>query len=130
SQDSLKFTENLAVYDDFKAQFMDGIKNLERGDPKATLEAIFKVVDAERPPLRLFLGRYNLPEIREAYNQRLKTWEAWEAVSDAAQGQFFYFGNRYIIPYRLSLYFIDNRSYGVLSLHQAINKIKNTWKKT
>ena len=59
---------------------------MERGDPKATSEAIFKVVDAEQPPLRLFLGSHNLPEIREAYAQRLKTWEEWEAVSNAAQG--------------------------------------------
>lgn len=86
SQDSLKFTENLTVYDDFKAQFMKSVRDFERGDPKATSEAIFKVVDAEQPPLRLFLGRHNLPEIRKVYAQRLKTWEAWEAVSNAAQG--------------------------------------------
>ena len=45
-----------------------------------------KVVDAEQPPLRLFLGSHNLPEIREAYSKRLRLWEKWEAVSNAAQG--------------------------------------------
>lgn len=86
NQDSLKFTENLAIYDGLKSQIMNGIKDLEKGDPKATPEAIFNVVDAGQPPLRLFLGKHNLPEIREAYAQRLKTWEAWETVSNAAQG--------------------------------------------
>ena len=86
SQDSLKFAKSLDLYNDIKDRFVEGLKNAERGDPKATTEAIFKVVDAEQPPLRLFLGSHNLPEIREAYSQRLRTWEEWEAVSDAAQG--------------------------------------------
>ncbi len=86
SQDSLKFAQSIELYNDFKGRFFDGLKNFERGDPKATQEAILKVVDAEQPPLRLFLGSHNLPEIREAYAQRLKTWEEWEAVSNEAQG--------------------------------------------
>lgn len=86
SQDSLKFAKSLDEYKDLKGRFIGGIRNLKQGDPKATSEAIFKVVDAEQPPLRLFLGSYNLPEIREVYAQRLKTWEEWEAVSNSAQG--------------------------------------------
>lgn len=85
-KDSLKFAKSLDLYEDFKGRFVEGLKNMEQGDPNATPEAIFKVVDAEQPPLRLFLGSYNLPEIRETYAQRLKTWEEWEAVSNAAQG--------------------------------------------
>jgi hypothetical protein len=61
--------------------------SMERGDPRATAEALFKVVDAERPPLRFFLGSANLPMVRAAYADRLATWEAWEAVSNAAQGE-------------------------------------------
>jgi len=86
SQNSLKFTHTLDIYADFKANLFDGIKNTEQGNPLATAKAIFKVVDAEEPPLRLFLGSHNLPEIREAYAKRLKIWEEWEAVSNAAQG--------------------------------------------
>jgi NADP-dependent 3-hydroxy acid dehydrogenase YdfG len=86
SQKSLYFAEGMEIYTDFKQQIFERIKDQEQGDPKATPEAIFKVVDAEEPTLRLFLGSYNLPEIREAYEQRLKTWEDWEAVSNAAQG--------------------------------------------
>ena len=56
------------------------------GDPKATSEALFKVMDADEPPLRLVLGSTSLPIIRKIYADRLDTWEKWEAVSNAAQG--------------------------------------------
>jgi len=86
SQESLKFASGLDVYTDFKNQFMEGLKTMERGNPEATPEAIFKVVDAEHPPLRFFLGSQNLPWVRKAYDERLKEWEDWAEVSNAAQG--------------------------------------------
>lgn len=86
SQESLKFAAGLDVYADFKAHFFDHLRGMERGDPDATPDAIFKIVDAENPPLRFFLGRNNLPWVRAAYADRLATWEAWEAVSNSAQG--------------------------------------------
>lgn len=86
SQESLKFAEGLDVYTDFKAQFFERLKTMERGDPAATPQALFQIVDAENPPLRFNLGSHNLPWIREAYAARLATWEAWESVSNAAQG--------------------------------------------
>jgi len=87
SQESLKFAAGLDIYTDFKTQFFEGLRNLERGDPNATPDAIFKIVDAEHPPLRLNLGSQNLPWVRAVYAERLATWEAWESVSSAAQGQ-------------------------------------------
>lgn len=86
SPESLKMANGLDIYTDFKGQFVQGLRNLERGNPNATPEAIFKVVDAERPPLRLFLGNQTLPSVRKVYDERLATWEAWEEVSNAAQG--------------------------------------------
>jgi len=86
SQSSLKFAAGMDIYADFKTQFFGGLRSLERGDPNATPEALFKVVDAENPPLRLFLGSHNLAWVRAAYAERLATWEAWESVSSAAQG--------------------------------------------
>ncbi|HTJ53485.1 MAG TPA: SDR family NAD(P)-dependent oxidoreductase [Cyclobacteriaceae bacterium] len=86
SQESLKFAAGLDIYADFKTHFFEGLKNMERGNPHATPEAIFKIVDAENPPLRFFLGSHNLPWVRAAYAERLATWEAWEGVSNAAQG--------------------------------------------
>jgi NAD(P)-dependent dehydrogenase (short-subunit alcohol dehydrogenase family) len=87
SQDSLKFAAGLDIYADFKTQFFGRLKDAKRGDPNATPEALFKIVDAENPPLRFFLGSQNLPWVRGAYAQRLATWEAWESVSNSAQGQ-------------------------------------------
>jgi len=86
SPESLKFAPGLDVYTDFKAEFVGGLQHQERGDPNATPEALFQVVDADNPPLRFFLGSHNLPAIREAYKERLATWQAWESVSIAAQG--------------------------------------------
>lgn len=62
------------------------IVNMERGDPQATPDAILKVVDAENPPLRLAVGSTVLPTTRTVYADRIATWEAWENVSNAAQG--------------------------------------------
>ena len=86
SQDSLKFAAGLDIYTDFKTQLFERLKDMKRGDPEATPAAIFKIVDAENPPLRLFLGSDNLPAVRGAYAERLATWEAWESVSNSAQG--------------------------------------------
>lgn len=86
SQDSLKFAAEIDTYADFKATFFDSLRSMERGDPEATTEAIFKIADAENPPLRFFLGNQCLPWVRTAYQERMATWEAWADVSNAAQG--------------------------------------------
>ena len=87
SEQSLKFAAGLDMYKDFKAKFFERLSALERGNPEATPEALFKVVDAENPPLRFHLGSHNLPGVRAAYTERLKEWEAWDAVSSSAQGE-------------------------------------------
>lgn len=87
SPESLKFASGLDQYTDFKNNFFDQLKTLERGDPHGTPEALFKMVDAENPPLRFFLGSHNLPWVRKAYAERMAEWEAWQEVSDSAQGQ-------------------------------------------
>ena len=86
SPESLKFAAGLDVYQDFKTGFFNSLGGMERGDPIATPEAIFKVVDAVNPPLRIHLGSNNLPAVRTAYAERLASWEEWDAVSVAAQG--------------------------------------------
>ncbi|MGK9118129.1 SDR family NAD(P)-dependent oxidoreductase [Olivibacter jilunii] len=87
SQESLKFAQGMEVYTDFKAKFVDSLKTMERGDPAATPQALFKMIDAEQPPLRFNLGSHNLSGTRAAYAQRLAIWEAWDEVSRAAQGE-------------------------------------------
>jgi NADP-dependent 3-hydroxy acid dehydrogenase YdfG len=86
SQESLKFAQGMDIYEDYKQQFFGGLRGMERGDPNATPEALFKMVDSENPPLRFNLGSHNLPGVKAAYESRLATWEEWDAISSAAQG--------------------------------------------
>jgi len=86
SEESLKHATGMNLYADFKNAFFESLRNREKGDPHATPEALFKIIDAENPPLRLFLGSHNLPWVRSVYEERLSAWQAWNAVSAAAQG--------------------------------------------
>ena len=83
---SAEITDVLEPYAGFRQQMMERLATLERGDPQATAEAILKLVDAGDPPLRLGLGTTILSRARAAYAERIATWEAWEDVSNAAQG--------------------------------------------
>jgi NAD(P)-dependent dehydrogenase (short-subunit alcohol dehydrogenase family) len=56
------------------------------GDPTASAEAVLRVVDAEQPPLRVFLGSAPLGIAEKDYEQRLATWREWQPVSELAQG--------------------------------------------
>ena len=78
--------EAMDAYTDFRRQFMANLMSMKRGNPQATPEAILKVVDADDPPLRLAIGSALLPQAKVVYADRLATWEAWEGVSNAAQG--------------------------------------------
>ena len=83
---SLRISPGMEVYAALRKGVFAHLSTAERGDPQATPEALFKMVDAEEPPLRFFLGNTGLPMARATYAKRLATWEAWEAVSNAAQG--------------------------------------------
>jgi NADP-dependent 3-hydroxy acid dehydrogenase YdfG len=56
------------------------------GKPEATAEAILKVIEAEKPPLRLLLGSIPLKMIEPTYQNRLETWKTCQSTSEAAQG--------------------------------------------
>jgi NAD(P)-dependent dehydrogenase (short-subunit alcohol dehydrogenase family) len=56
------------------------------GDPAASRAAVLAVVDAENPPLRIFLGEGPLSIATRDYESRLATWREWQPVSVAAQG--------------------------------------------
>jgi NAD(P)-dependent dehydrogenase (short-subunit alcohol dehydrogenase family) len=78
----------LPAYEATRQKIMEWRKSMQtkRGDPKATAKAIFAVVDAKDPPLRLFLGEGPLGLARNDYARRIETWEKWDEVSRAAQG--------------------------------------------
>jgi len=56
------------------------------GDPAATSAAVLKVVDADNPPLRIFLGDGPLKVAKADYDSRLAEWTEWEPVSVEAHG--------------------------------------------
>jgi NAD(P)-dependent dehydrogenase (short-subunit alcohol dehydrogenase family) len=84
--DSAKHAGALDAYDKVREA-----RNAQRGaqkagDPVASAEAILKVVDAERPPLRCFFGAAPLGIATADYEQRLATWNEWQPVALLAQG--------------------------------------------
>jgi len=56
------------------------------GDPHASAAAVLKIVDAEKPPLRVFFGALPIQLAKADYENRIKTWEEWQPVAELAQG--------------------------------------------
>ncbi|WP_460323460.1 SDR family NAD(P)-dependent oxidoreductase [Paenibacillus sp. YSY-4.3] len=83
---SMRTSQQLEVYDELRKAVFGRLSTEHRGDPQATAEAILQIVDAQDPPLRFAVGAGVLPLVRGAYADRLAAWEAWEAVSNEAQG--------------------------------------------
>lgn len=85
---SAKHSEELPAYAEYReaANKERAARNGAKGDPAATRAAILKVVDAEEPPLRIFLGKSPLSVATADYEKRLATWNQWQSVSEEAQG--------------------------------------------
>ncbi|MDJ1130546.1 SDR family oxidoreductase [Streptomyces iconiensis] len=79
-------TDPLPAYDGMREKVTKIWESIPGGDPAATGPAILRLVDAENPPLRLFLGAMPLEIAKEQYAQRLATWEEWSDLSRNAQG--------------------------------------------
>jgi NAD(P)-dependent dehydrogenase (short-subunit alcohol dehydrogenase family) len=87
SADSLRVATEMPAYDEARRKLRSGFTRDDFGDPAATSAALFAVVDAAEPPLRLGLGRLVLRRARSHYAERLAEWNKWEAVSEAANGK-------------------------------------------
>ncbi|MGW5110942.1 SDR family oxidoreductase [Nocardia sp. NPDC004123] len=74
------------AYDGSRAARAAQRSSVRRGDPGATGQAILAVVDADEPPLRIFLGEIPLAIATADYESRLETWRKWQPISVAAQG--------------------------------------------
>lgn len=79
-------SESIDAYDGLKKAILDGHDPDTFGKTSATVPAIIKLVEAETPPLRLFLGKVAFPLAKQVYEQKLATWEEWADVSVAAHG--------------------------------------------
>jgi len=79
-------SKSIDAYDGLKKAIAEGHDPDTFGQASATAPAIVKLVEAENPPLRLFLGKVALPLAKQVYQQKLATWEEWADVSVAAHG--------------------------------------------
>jgi NAD(P)-dependent dehydrogenase (short-subunit alcohol dehydrogenase family) len=84
---SLVVAEPLPAYTGVHAAVQEMMAGIELGDPHATSAAIFAVVEAEEPPLRIFLGRTPQALAKQTHADRIAEWDAWEPVSVAASGR-------------------------------------------
>lgn len=85
---SARHATALPAYDGVrqKAEEWRARRSADPGDPVATREAVLRIVDADAPPLRVFLGDGPLALATADYESRLATWREWEPVSIAAHG--------------------------------------------
>jgi NAD(P)-dependent dehydrogenase (short-subunit alcohol dehydrogenase family) len=79
-------SSELPAYSEFWAADRARRASMSRGNPSASSAAVLKVVDAENPPLRIFLGRTPLATAEADYATRLETWREWQDVAIAAHG--------------------------------------------
>lgn len=68
------------------AKFIAGMDGKQPGDPALAAIAICDAVEAERPPLRLVLGKYACEKVRRGLSQRESELKAWEAAGLSADG--------------------------------------------
>lgn len=85
---SARHSEALPAYDDLRtAVVAERSKRwASPGDPSASAAALLKVVDAEKPPLRVFFGASPLATAKADYESRLQNWQEWQDVAELAQG--------------------------------------------
>ena len=87
SGSSAAHAEALPAYDSLKREVAEQRKKRwQPGDPVGTRSAILEIVDAEKPPLRVFFGEAPLAMAKADYASRIALWEEWNAVAIEAQG--------------------------------------------
>jgi NAD(P)-dependent dehydrogenase (short-subunit alcohol dehydrogenase family) len=68
-------------------QFLNTIEGKQPGDPDKAAQVLIQVVNSEKPPLRLVLGKYAYSKFRQkiaSLTQELDDWEAIAANTDFA----------------------------------------------
>jgi NAD(P)-dependent dehydrogenase (short-subunit alcohol dehydrogenase family) len=84
---SAKFAEPIDAY----AHMREALKarretSGDPGVPEATGPVVLKLVDMEKPPLRIFFGNTANKMIHAEYDKRLKEWDLYSDLSDEAHG--------------------------------------------
>lgn len=78
--------EPIAAYDPVREAMAARRAESTTGDPTASSAVILQIVDAQEPPLRILFGEMATILAPRIYDQRLKTWAAWDELSKAAGG--------------------------------------------
>ncbi|NUT47718.1 MAG: SDR family NAD(P)-dependent oxidoreductase [Saccharothrix sp.] len=74
------------AYDGLRGRLAGVVGKQPAGDPVAAARALLEIVDMDNPPLRVLFGQGFYPMIRQAYENRLKTWDEWQDLSARAHG--------------------------------------------
>ncbi|KAA2240273.1 SDR family NAD(P)-dependent oxidoreductase [Chitinophaga agrisoli] len=80
-------TTAMPEYEPVKTAFLSGMTDDRFGVPEATTPAVLELIDSKNPPLRLFLGKFGYPLVKQAYEGRLAEWDSWSGISAAAHGK-------------------------------------------
>ncbi len=83
---SARWSDKMTEYDYVREMMFARRTSAVAGDPKAAARALLEIVDSDDPPLRALFGSAATAMITEIYQQRLQSWNDWEAVSRRAQG--------------------------------------------
>lgn len=79
-----KARQRLSEYDRSSGkfmQFLDATDGKQSGDPVKAAEAIIQAVMAERPPMRLVMGKYAVDKVRKKLATAEKELKEWEELS-------------------------------------------------
>jgi NAD(P)-dependent dehydrogenase (short-subunit alcohol dehydrogenase family) len=77
--------EPLAAYDGVRGAVMAALASMPQAAPHGVGPALLKIVDADKPPLRVFFGTLPHQLVPQTYAERLKTWEEWAELSAEAE---------------------------------------------
>jgi len=82
SASSMKQTKTIPVYDPIRQALMAHFTPDAFEDPRKTIAALFKIVDAPEPPLHVMFGAH-LETLKQVYAARMEDWEqwAWEKIA-------------------------------------------------
>ncbi|GAB3964056.1 SDR family NAD(P)-dependent oxidoreductase [Actinoallomurus acanthiterrae] len=75
------------AYDGLRRRLGEVAGKQPAGDPAAAARTLLKIVDSDNPPLRVLFGQGFYPMIRQAYADRLKTWDDGQDLSAEAHGK-------------------------------------------
>ncbi|MEO8122028.1 MAG: SDR family NAD(P)-dependent oxidoreductase, partial [Rhodoferax sp.] len=74
------YSEPLAAYKELHEAVNASFATMPVADPGIVGPELLKVIDADKPPLRIFFGPLAAQVVPHVYAERLKTWDAWAHV--------------------------------------------------